>query len=70
MFCGQDKNKGMCYRWSLNANQAAAAISDLNAIDTMAGTGTASNQQTFTGPIGGLGQFRGLTQDANADKYV
>ena len=60
MLCGQDKNKGMCYRWTLNA-KGAALISDLNALDTMAGTGTASNQQTFTGPIGGLGQFRGLT---------
>lgn len=71
IFCGQNAQVGHCFKFTLNALQATAVVSDLNAVMTdFTGTGVASNIKSFTGPIGGLGQFRGLAQGTTEDKYV
>lgn len=71
IFVGELSGKGTAFRWTL---------SDVSGLRTTSGTVetapftvatvTANNQAIISAPTGGMGQFKGLTQGTQQDKYV
>lgn len=74
VICGNLKEDGICFKNALTAPTGTAtyiwgAADTTFASTTLLGT-SASGILSIKGPAGGLGQFRGLSQDATADLYV
>jgi hypothetical protein len=74
MLCGTHKNYGTCVHWVLTASTGATVPALLGAASTSlfttGGNVTSDGALKILAPAGGVGQFRGLTQDATADTYV
>jgi hypothetical protein len=71
IFVGCKFNKGIAFRFTVTTSTNVMATAALQGTPSFTqATVTSSNAAIITAPTGGMGQFKGLTQGTEQDKYV